>query len=186
MSSLSNLFWQVAKTGHSRTFVVKQSFLTCFSGILFLIGCKSENEKTPMNQDEKKLIEMCSQFAKRADALEKRAFHNGEYKLKQFVPDFNLLFDMYAHGTNNRTISGLNFRNPPRYDALNSSVDTIAESLSETRYRVTFEGAKKWESVRFILDKKQSEWKLICFETYVGIANQGENKGEEIWTKQKL
>ena len=62
----------------------------------FLFDSKDEiiEKSIFMNQDEKKLIEMCSQFAKRADALEKRAFHNGEYKLKQFVPDFNRLFDI--------------------------------------------------------------------------------------------
>lgn len=164
---------------------LKRILVYCI-GIMCFISCKPDNEKTRMEREKKRLIEMCMEFAKKADALEKRAFDNGEYRLKGFVPSFNRLFNEYAHGTNNRTISELNFRNPPRYSNINTSVNTVVESLSKTRYRVTFEGAQKWQSIRFLIDKKDSEWKLIHFETYVGIANHGENKGEEIWTEHKL
>ncbi|MFK7813061.1 MAG: hypothetical protein AB8B59_11240 [Maribacter sp.] len=139
-----------------------------------------------MEQEKEQIIEMCINFSKRADALEKRAFDNGEYRLKQFVPDFNLLFDKYAYGTNNRTKFEFNFRNPQRYSAIETSVNTVIESLSKTQYRVTFEGVQKSQSIRFLIDKKQSEWRLTYFETYGGNANHGENEGEEIWTKHNL
>ncbi|MFS4416596.1 hypothetical protein [Maribacter sp. 2307ULW6-5] len=165
---------------------LKQGLLIYFMGFLSFMGCKPANEKKAMEKEEKQLIDLCLTFAKRADALEKRAFENGEYRLKQFVPDFNTLFAQYADGTMNRTISGLNFRNPPRYHDINTAIRTKVAPLSETRYQVIFEGVQKWRSIRFTIDKRQSEWKLLHFETYVGIANHGTHKGEEIWSKHKL
>lgn len=139
-----------------------------------------------MEQEEKQLVEMCLSFAKKADALEKRAFDNGEYRLKGFVPNFNMLFNTYASGKENRTISGLDFRDPPRYANINSSKKTVIEKLSERSYHITFEGNPKWRSIRFKINKQQDEWKLLYFETYLGLSNRGENEGEEIWRKHKL
>lgn len=136
--------------------------------------------------EEKQIIELCRAFAKKADELETIAFKNINYKENSFTDEFNKLFNQYCFGKQNRTISGLNFGQPPRYDNLKFCTETNVESLSKTKYQVTFWAEPKFKTIRFILDKRKSEWKLIRFETYLGISNQEKTKGEEIWRKHKL
>lgn len=131
-------------------------------------------------------VEQIKAFAEKADVLETKAFNDSSYQENGFVEDFNALFDEYAYGKQNRTLSGLNFRQPPRYDNLKYAVKTESEQLSKTRYQVTFLGTPKFKSLRFIIDKKLGEWRIIRFETFVGISNQIKTKGEEIWRKHKL
>ncbi len=97
------------------------------------------------------------------------------------------MFDQYCYGKQNRTISGLNFRQPARYANLAFSQKETVKKISKTRYQVTFETEpKEVGSIRFILDKKNGGWKLIRFETLLGIPYQEETIDEEIWRKHKL
>jgi hypothetical protein len=139
-----------------------------------------------MEQEEKQIIQLCKEFAEKADELETKGFKNFEYKENSFEVDFNELFEQYAYRKQNRTISGLNFRQPPRYNDIAPSKKEIVEKTSNTRYQVTFEKDPKVGSIRFILDKKNGDWKLIRFETYVGVSNRSIDKGTEIWRKHKL
>jgi len=136
--------------------------------------------------EEKSIIEKCKTFAKKADELEIKAFNDKVYQENGFVEDFNKLFDAYCYGKQNRTLSGLNFRQPPRYANLEIAEHIGIEQLSKTRYLVTFEGKPKFKTIRFIVDKRQGEWRLTRFETYVGISNRTIDKGAEIWRKHKL
>lgn len=133
-----------------------------------------------------KIIEKCRVFAQQADALEAKAFEDIPYRNAHFVDDFNKLFEQYAYGKQNRTVSGLNFRQPARYDHINTCDKEVIEQVSKTRYYVTFEGKPQWKTIRFVLDKRQGEWKLIRSENYLGIANHGKDRGKEVWTKNKL
>jgi hypothetical protein len=139
-----------------------------------------------MGQEENQIIQVCKEFAEKADELETKGFNNFEYQENGFVSDFNELFEQYAYGKQNRTNSGLNFRQPPRYNNIALSKNDTIEKTSKTRYQVTFEKEPKVGSIRFILDKKNGKWKLIRFETYVGISRHSKNIGEEIWRKHKL
>ncbi len=137
-------------------------------------------------EEENKIILLCKEFAKKADALETKGFSNPNYREKGFVADFNTLFHQYAYGKQNRTISGLNFRNPPRYAQIINAINTTIHQTSKTQYQVTFEGEPKFNSIRFIVAKKSGSLKLICFETFLGISKQSKMYGEEIWRKHKL
>ena len=139
-----------------------------------------------MEQEEQDIILMCIDFAQKADELENKGFHDRSYQENGFVEDFNTLFDQYAYGKQNRTLSGLNFQQPPRYASINSSSSKNIEHLSKARYQVTFLTEPKWQSIRFLVDKKAGAWKITRFETYLGIANHGKDVGEEIWRKHKL
>ncbi len=140
-----------------------------------------------MIKEEKQLIQFCKEFAKKADELETTGFNDPDYRENGFTEDFNKLFDQYCYGKQNRTISGLNFRQPARYTNLAFSQKETVEKISKTRYQVTFEtDPKEVGSIRFILDKKNGGWKLIRFETLLGIPYQEETIDEEIWRKHKL
>ena len=139
-----------------------------------------------MEQEEEQIIELCKEFAEKADELETKAFNDKVYQENEFNKDFNKLFNEYCYGKQNRTISGLNFRQPPRYSTLKESNNQKIERLTKTRYQVSFEVEPKWKSIRFILDKRNGNWKLIRFETYVGISRHSKNIGEELWRKNKL
>lgn len=139
-----------------------------------------------MENQTAEIITLCKTFANLADQLETKAFSNPNYQKNGFVEDFNHLFNTYCFGKQNRTVSGLNFSQPPRYHILKASRETKVESLSKTRCQVTFLTEPKIGSIRFILDKKQGEWKIIRFETYVGIAGPGKHQGSELWRKHKL
>lgn len=139
-----------------------------------------------MEQEELKIVEVCKTFAQKADALENKAFDDRTYRDNGFTQDFNALFAQYCHGKQNRTVSGLNFRNPPRYDNLKFSTETQIAPVSKTRYQATFWAEPKFRSIRFVLDKRNDAWKLIRFETFLGISKQEKTKGEEIWRKHKL
>ncbi|WP_318310118.1 hypothetical protein [Flagellimonas crocea] len=137
-------------------------------------------------EQEKQIIQICTEFAKKADELETKGFVDFDYKENGFKEDFNKLFDQYCYGKQNRTLSGLNFGQPPRYSNVTLAKRHLIEKKSKTRYQVTFEKEPKIGSIRFILDKKNGSWKIIRFETYIGVASHGKTKGEEIWRKQKL
>lgn len=142
-------------------------------------------EINKMNE-EQNIIEGIKAFTEKADALESKAFNDSSYQENGFVEDFNALFNEYAYGKQNRTLSGLNFRQPPRYDNLKFAVKAENEQLSKTRYQITFWTEPKFKSLRFIVDKKLGEWRIIRFETFIGISNQTKTKGEAIWRKHKL
>lgn len=163
-----------------------RNVVLCFLAITCLGNCISNELKISMEQEEKQIIEICKEFTKKADELETKGFTNFDYQENGFTKDFNTLFDQYCYGKQNRTIIGLNFRQPARYSNVVFSKKEIIEKKSKTRYQVTFEKEPKIGSIRFILDKKNESWKLIRFETYLGIANHGKTKGEEIWRKHKL
>ena len=154
--------------------------ITCLS------SCESNKLKNKMDQEKVEIIALCKDFAIKADELETKGFNNFDYKENGFTQEFNKLFDQYCYGKQNRTISGLNFRQPARYSNLAFSKKEIIEKKSKTRYQVTFEKEPKVGSIRFILDKKNGSWKLIRFETYIGISRHSKNVGEEIWRKHKL
>lgn len=107
-----------------------------------------------MDDEKEQIIELCKTFAKKADALENRAFGDNAYKENGFNKDFNALFDQFCFGIQNRTISGLNFRSPPRYDNLRFANETLVEELSKTKCQVTFWAEPKFRSLRFTLNKK--------------------------------
>ena len=151
-----------------------------------MVDCEPKNTKKGMEQEQKELIELCKEFARIADSYEERANNNGEYRLKGFYPNFNTLFEKYAHGKQNRTISGLNFRNPPRYSEIKNAVKETVTPLSENKYQVTFVGEPKFKSLRFTVAKMEGVFKLLYYETYIGIAQHGDNEGKAIWRKQKL
>lgn len=152
---------------------------------MFIQTVGSNSKKTQMTT-EKNIINKCKQFAEKADALEERAFNDFEYRENGFIKDFNQLFEIYCYGKQNRTISGLNFGKPTRYSTIKTAIKEHIVQLSKTRYQVTFETNPKWQSIRFILDKRLNDWKLIRFETYVGISRHSESLGEELWSKNKL
>lgn len=139
-----------------------------------------------MEQEEKQIIELCKQFAEKADVLETKAFSDKVYQENEFNKDFNKLFNEYCYGKQNRTISGLNFRQPARYSNIAISKKETIEKISKTRYQVTFEKEPKVGSIRFVVDKKNGNWKLIRYETYIGISRHPKNIGEELWRKNKL
>ncbi|HIP33912.1 MAG TPA: hypothetical protein EYG89_04150 [Bacteroidia bacterium] len=144
------------------------------------------NLKKPQMTTEQTIIDKCKQFSVKADYLETKAFNDLSYRENDFKNDFNKLFQQYCFGKQNRTISGLNFGKPARYSTINTANKTEVKQLSKTRYQVTFETEPKFQSIRFILDKRQNDWKLIRFETYVGISRHSKNAGEELWRKHKL
>jgi len=135
---------------------------------------------------EQQLITLCKTFAHKADELEIKAFNNPDYRENGFVSDFNELFDSFCYGKQNRTVSGLNFRNPPRYENIKSAVKEEVIQRSVKQYQITFEGLPKFRSIRFIAEKKSGDWRLIRFETYIGISNHPKDKGEELWRRNKL
>lgn len=163
-----------------------RNLMIYFIAITCLTNCKSNELKIKMEQEEKQIIKICNEFAKQADELETKGFNNFDYKENGFTEDFNKLFDQYCYGKQNRTVSGLNFRQPARYSNLAFSKKEIIEKKSKTRYQVTFEKEPKVGSIRFILDKKNGNWKLTRFETYIGISRHSKNVEEEIWRKHKL
>lgn len=138
-----------------------------------------------MNQ-EQTIIEHIKTFAEKANELETKAFNNNVYQENGFTEDFNALFNQYCYGKQNRTVSGLNFRQPARYNNLKFAINTDCKQVSKTHYQVTFWGEPKFKSLRFILAKKMSEWRILHFETFIGISNQTKTKGEEIWRRHKL
>ncbi len=154
--------------------------------IISLTNCKPKESKPKMEQEKSEIIKLCETFAKKADELENKAFNDRTYQENGFTEDFNKLFNQYCDGKQNRTVSGLNFRQPARYSNLAFSKNEIIEEISKTRFQVTFVKEPKIGSIRFILDKKNDNWRIIRFETYLGIANHGKTKGEEIWRKHKL
>lgn len=139
-----------------------------------------------MEQEKNEIIALCKEFAMKADNLENKAFDNRTYQENGFVKDFNSLFDQYCYGKQNRITSGLNFRKPPRYDNIKFGIETEAEALSKKRYQVTFWAKPKFRTIRFILNKRNENWKIIRYETFLGISKQEKTKGEEIWRKHKL
>lgn len=165
------------------------------NGVLFLstlcmFNCKPKNTENGMEREQKILIELCKKFAKSADAYEERAYGNGEYRMKGFYPNFNALFEKHAHGKENRLLSDYDFRSPPRYSEITNAIAQTVTRLEENRYQVTFEGNPKLKSIRFTVDKIAGVYKLLFYETYIGIANDGDNEeedeGEELWRKHKL
>ncbi|WKD49812.1 hypothetical protein [Microbulbifer spongiae] len=135
-----------------------------------------------MNLEEQEIIALCKEFARQADELEARGFEDTSYRENGFESDFNALFEQYAHGDNNRTLSGLNFGQPSRYNNLNSAVSIHAIKKNKSRYEVTFTGEYQWQSVQFIVEKKETKWKLIRYKTSPGKTPEG----KEIWRSHKL
>ncbi|WP_349351632.1 hypothetical protein [Flagellimonas sp. MMG031] len=142
--------------------------------------------KIRMEQEENQIVQICQEFAKKADQLEVKGCNDLDYKENGFIEDFNKLFSQYCYGKQNRTHSGLNFRQPPRYSNVAYAKREIIEKKSKTRYQVTFEKEPKIGSIRFIIDKKHGSWKIIRFETFLGVANQRKTEAEEIWRKHRL
>ena len=122
------------------------------------------------NIEEEELIAHCKTFVQKADDLELKGFKDTNYQENQFEEDFNSLFNQYAYGKQNRTISGLNFRNPPRYENIKFAVNTTVEQTSKTKCQVTFWGNPEHRSIRFILTKNENEWRLLRFETFLSIS----------------
>ena len=48
-----------------------------------------------MEQEEEQIIELCKQFAEKADELETKAFNDKVYQENEFNKDFNKLFYDY-------------------------------------------------------------------------------------------
>ena len=46
-----------------------------------------------IEKEENTIIELCKEFAKKADTLETKGFSNADYKENGFVNDFNKLFN---------------------------------------------------------------------------------------------
>ncbi len=84
-----------------------------------------------IDKEENIIIELCKEFAKKADELETKGFSDLDYKENGFVADFNKLFNQYAYGKQNRTLSGLNFRNPPRYAEIKNATNLIITQPSK-------------------------------------------------------
>lgn len=138
-----------------------------------------------MNELENKLIQLCKDFTQKADALEVKAFHDRDYQENWFFEDFNKLFDEYAYGKQNRTVS-MDFRNPPRYSMLKDTIHEKVEPLSKTQFCVTFENVNAYNTIRFIIAKKLWDWKLIRYESSIWIAQFWKDKWKEIARKNKL
>ncbi|MGS2760891.1 hypothetical protein [Sinomicrobium sp. M5D2P9] len=135
-----------------------------------------------MKQEESQIIETIKAFTSKADALEIKAFQNRDYQENGFTEGFNALFNQYCYEKQNRTVSGLNFRQPPRYSNLKYCIETEIEPLSKTRYQVIFWGEPMFRSLRFIVDKKQGEWRLIRYKTFLTASNDR----RRTWRKHKL
>ncbi|GAB1855808.1 hypothetical protein MHTCC0001_06430 [Flavobacteriaceae bacterium MHTCC 0001] len=157
-----------------------------FFYLIIIILPNGKLKKPKMEQEKSEIIELCKTFAKKADELENKAFNDRTYRENGFAEDFNKLFNQHCYGKQNRTVSGLNFRKPARYSNLAFSNNEIIEEISKTRFQVTFVKEPEVGSIRFIIDKKKGNWRIIRFETYLGIANHGKTKGEEIWRRHKL
>ncbi|WP_281541917.1 hypothetical protein [Maribacter aestuarii] len=136
-----------------------------------------------MEQEEKQIIQMCQEFAYKADKLETKAFGNSDYKANAFVNDFNLLFEQYAFGKQNRTLSGLNFRNPPRYSHVEKAASIETVKVNKSKYEIIFWADKSFNSLKFIVQKKDDGWKLIKFQTCL-TANP--NERDCSWRTHKL
>ncbi len=147
------------------------------------LSCVSHKNKVGMVEEEKQIIKMCQEFAHRADELETKAFDNLDYKEKEFVNDFNALFEQYAFGKQNRTISGLNFRHPPRYSHVEKAVSIEPIKVNKSKYEIYFWAEKSFNSVKFIVQKKNEVWKLIKFQTCL-TANPNERNCS--WRTHKL
>lgn len=135
-----------------------------------------------MSLEEQEIIALCKEFARQADELEARGFEDTFYRENGFEADFNALFEQYAYGDNNRTLSGLNFGQPSRYNNLNSAVSIRAIKKNKSRYEVTFTGEYQWQSLQFIVEKKETKWKLIRYKTLLGKTPEG----KDIWRSHKL
>ncbi|WP_167342037.1 hypothetical protein [Nonlabens sp. SY33080] len=136
-----------------------------------------------MEKEEKQVIEMCQEFASKADKLETKAFGNSGYKEKGFVKDFNVLFEQYAFGKQNRTISGLNFRQPPRYSHVAKAVSIESIKVNKSKYEIYFWAEKSFNSIKFIVQKKNEVWKLIKFQTCL---TTNPNERDCSWRTHKL
>ncbi|MBL0685896.1 hypothetical protein [Aquimarina mytili] len=151
--------------------------------IIIELSCKSNTNEVKMEQEEKQIIAMCQEFAKKADELESKAFGNSDYKENGFVSDFNKLFEYYAFGKQNRTVSGLNFRQPPRYSHVEKAVSIESVKVNKSKYEVYFWAEKSFNSIKFIVQKKDDEWKLIKFQTCL---KANPNESDCSWRTHKL
>lgn len=147
------------------------------------VSCKPNGKEVKMEKEEKQIIQICQEFAHKADQLETKAFNNSDYKTNGFVHDFNLLFQQYASGTQNRTVSGLNFRQPPRYSYVEKAVSIEAIKLDRSKYEIYFWADRSFNSIKFIVQKKDNSWKLIKFQTCLS-ANP--NERDCSWRTHKL
>ncbi|GAA3521606.1 hypothetical protein GCM10022393_40030 [Aquimarina addita] len=136
-----------------------------------------------MEQEENQIVAMCQEFAHKADKLETIAFHNFDYKEKRFVTDFNTLFDQYAFGKQNRTVSGLNFRQPPRYSHVKKAVSIESIKVNKSKYEIYFWAERSFNYIKFIVQKKSEVWKLIKFQTCL---TSNSNERDCSWRTHKL
>ena len=99
---------------------------------------KPDTSMTNMEQEEIQVITLCKEFSEKTDKLETKAFGDCEYKETKFNNDFDTLFQQNAYGNQNRTVSGLNFRYPPRYSHVKEAVDIEALKVHKLKNEVFF------------------------------------------------
>ena len=144
---------------------------------------KPDTSMTNMEQEEIQVITLCKEFSEKADELETKAFGDCEYKETKFNNDFDTLFQQNAYGNQNGTVSGLNFRYPPRYSHVKEAVHIEGLKVHKLKYEVFFWANRSFNSIKFIVQRKQEQWKLIKFQTCL---TTNPNKRECRWRSHKL
>ena len=145
------------------------------------------------SQEQEAILQKCRDFAWAADELEFKYF-NTPFDAEPprddwFILEFEQLIEQYCYGNYKRTADGpASCWMPPRYTPVRTAVETMIETPTKTRVIATFFLEPKVGSVRFILDKRKGEWRIIRYETYLGFWKEDEQRwiAKDSWAKHRL